>query len=429
MEQYSIPDLVDQINKQKWFLDEYKNQMKRFEKVNKITFNLPKNQLITLNSPILTPELKVIATSMYIPNISKIAHVNMKTWSAPNSNSHSIALSLGGWGAVESVIQLPTKSKRPDSTIIFSSIAARKAAQYNVKNTFGQKAPNIQYSLNNFPKLKFQVRCLNNIFKELMAEKSIIKYNLNNFAACNYNEFLFPLYSFKLEGNSHNSKFNDSRCASLYQNGFSVPSDDFLFQSKEYQELKTIIQDHVYESTELSSKPSNPTLHDYFKFVCPDATVNIEGIRTSSYTFSPTFSQHNSQASPVSPLAPAPPTAPPTEDFPSLPSSTHTITSCSNSINNISGIKESGENKSTFIESSNNIKINNIHSDKTYLVYKSDYEFQSPIDLLSLMPYMSPMIGNEVVKTCSPSNLYSNPSNSPNKSMTNLVPVRLDFSN
>ncbi len=158
MEQYSIPDFVDQINKQKWFLEEYKNQMKRFEAVNKITFNLPKNQLITLNSPILTPELKVIATSMYIPNISKIAHVNMKTWSIPNSNSHLIARSLGDWGAVESVIQLPTKSKCPDSTIIFSSIAARKAAQYNVKTTFGQTAHYIQSSLNTFPKFKFQVR-------------------------------------------------------------------------------------------------------------------------------------------------------------------------------------------------------------------------------------------------------------------------------
>lgn len=409
MEHSIPPDLKDQLQKQKWFHGEFKTQLKRLEKLNKITFDLSKNNLITLSSPILTPELKAIATSMFIPNVSKIAPVNLKTWSIPNSNSHSIACSVGGWGAVESVIQLPTKSKRPDSTIIFSSVAARKSAQYHIKANFGKKAPNIQYSLNNFPKLKFQVRCLNNIFKELIAEKLIKSYNLNNFAACNHNEFLFPLYSFKIEGNHISSKFNDSKCISLYKDGFSVPTNDFMFQSKEYQELKTTIQNHVFDSIELTRSPSNPTLKDHINFICPEA--NLE----------------RTQASPMENVsAPPPPTesAPPTEAFPPLPSTSSAqplSPSTQQQIPSWSGIKE-------FNKCDNYSKTNSNHKAKTYLVYKSDYEFQSPIDLQSLMSSMSPMIGPEVVKICSP-NLFTNSANSPNKSMTNLVPARLDFSN
>ena len=72
MEHSIPPDLKDQLQKQKWFHGEFKTQLKRLEKLNKITFDLSKNNLITLSSPILTPELKAIATRMALPNRSKV---------------------------------------------------------------------------------------------------------------------------------------------------------------------------------------------------------------------------------------------------------------------------------------------------------------------------------------------------------------------
>ncbi len=421
MESLSKGDLIDHIHQQRWFLQEYKTRIKRAELLHNIRYDLPKNEIINLHSSVLTPELKVIATSMYIPNISSIAHVNRKTWAIQNSNSHNIACNLGGWGAVESVIQLPAKSKRLDATVIFNSVGARKSALYNINKNIGPKASKPQYSLNNFPKLKFQVRCLNNIFKELLEENIITSYNLNNFAASNHNEFVFPLYSFRVEGETKNTKFLESRCIPMYkENGFLVPLDDVNFNSNEYLKLKSTIQDHVFEHIEMQRRPSNPTLLDHLKNICPNASFTASASLPGTPQPTPT------------PFPTYPLSEPPTQVY---TSSTNTTADeiCwpkigQNFVNNplISGSNEQFANQTNICNENITIdpeKSNSNHKVKTYIAYPSDNDNHSPIDLNRLLPLMPTMAGPQIIIPCTPSKLPIN-----SEPLTNLLPLRIEFS-
>ena len=422
METLSKGDLIDHIQQLQWFLNEYKTRIKMAELLHSIRYDLPRNEIINLHSPVLTPELKVIATSMYIPNITSIAHINRKTWAIQNSNSHNIACNLGGWGAVESVIQLPAKSKRLDATVIFNSVGARKSALYNINKNIGPKASKPQYSLNNFPKLKFQVRCLNNIFKELLEENIITSYNLNNFAACKQNEFVFPLYSFRVEGETKNTKFLESRCIHMYkENGFLVPLDDVDFKSNEYLKLKSTIQDHVFEHIEMQRRPSNPTLLDHLKNICPNASVTASASLPGTPHPTPTPFLTSPLSEPTVYSASTNTPVPSADEicWPKIGQ---------NFVNNhlISGSNEQFANQTNICNENITIdleKSNSNHKVKTYIAYPSDNDNLSPIDLNRLLPLMSPMAGPQIIIPCTPSKLPNN-----SEPLTNLLPLRIEFS-
>ena len=157
----------DKINELQWFAKENKCNLDRLSKLNSVTLGF--NQLITLNSPKLSPELRLLASTMYL-NVDRVIRVNPAAWKRTNSHSGQIAAALGGFGAVDKVNQLPAKGGH-QANIIFANPEARKAGFEALKDRFGKLAPSMKYSLQQFPKLRHQDRCLQMIFRELKEEK------------------------------------------------------------------------------------------------------------------------------------------------------------------------------------------------------------------------------------------------------------------
>lgn len=269
----------DKISELKWFAAEHKSNLDRIAKFNNITLSF--NKLITLNSPVLTPELRALASTMYL-NVDNLIQVNPAEWKRTNSHTGHIAAALGGFGAVEKVYQLPSRAgKGHQANIVFTNPEARKAGFEAVKFRYRKRAPAMKFSLQQFPKLRKQDQCLQLIFRELKQEGKIISYSLNNFAATRHNEFVFPLYTFRVSGNKV-TKYEDSACIGDYRAGFTVPVDDVNFESPEFEHLKSLICEHVQEcqnELDMACKkraPALPTLADHVKPVMESRNISTE---------------------------------------------------------------------------------------------------------------------------------------------------------
>ena len=137
----------DKINELEWFYKEQKFNLDRLSKLNSVTLGF--NKLITLNSPILSPELRLLASTMYL-NVDRVIRVNSATWKRTNSHSGQIAAALGGYGAVEKVYQLPARGGH-QANVIFVNPEARKDGFRAMKDRYGKSAPAMNYSLQPFP--------------------------------------------------------------------------------------------------------------------------------------------------------------------------------------------------------------------------------------------------------------------------------------
>jgi hypothetical protein len=280
----------DEINTLQWYAREHKQKLNRLATLNKVTLSFSK--LITLKSPILSPELSLIASTMHL-GIDKIINVNPTTWKRANSHTGQIATAVGGFGAVEKVYQLPAKGGH-QANIIFANPEARKAGFAAVKDRYKHRAPAMKYSLQQFPKLRFQDRCLQKIFWELKVRKKIQSYSLNNYAVTAHHEFVFPLYTFKLVGTDKVTRYEDSRCIEVYRDGFSVPLDDYNFESPEFMQLKNLVCRHVQEYQDelekpfMTKKPAMPFLVDYIQ-----PHMNRESHTNSSQIPTPTNEPFN----------------------------------------------------------------------------------------------------------------------------------------
>lgn len=263
----------DKINELQWFAKENKCNLDRLSKLNSVTLGF--NQLITLNSPKLSPELRLLASTMYL-NVDRVIRVNPAAWKRTNSHSGQIAAALGGFGAVDKVYQLPAKGGH-QANIIFANPEARKAGFEALKDRFGKLAPSMKYSLQQFPKLRHQDRCLQMIFRELKEEKMIHSYSLNNFAVTSHNDFIFPLYTFRISSTKV-TRYTDSRCIKAYREGFTVPVDDIHFESPEFYHLRDMIREHVdeyqipLEQSYTSRRPALHTLADHIPIHFRDST-------------------------------------------------------------------------------------------------------------------------------------------------------------
>ena len=252
---------------------EHKKEMARISQFDNVRIDFPSNQLVSLNSNVLTPELRYLAQTMYIPHVNRLVKVNSDTWRNSNSHTRDIANALGGFGAVEKVYQLPSRTTF-GSNIIFTNPEARKAGFAAVKLQYKQNAPAMNYSLFKFPKLKLQVACLYKILSGLVQKKLIKSFSLNNFGASQYGEFVFPLYSFRLAYNNQATRYEDSQCIMMYKEGFEVKASKQPYNSNEFRQLENVIGDHVMQLRENEmlrnrddssalSKPKSPTLRDH----------------------------------------------------------------------------------------------------------------------------------------------------------------------
>lgn len=269
----------DKISELKWFAAENKSNLDRIAKFNNITLGF--NKLTTLNSPVLTPELRALASTMYL-SVDNLIQVNPAEWKRTHSHTGHIAAALGGFRAVEKVYQLPSRAgKGHQANIVFTNPEARKAGFEAVKFRYRKRAPAMKFSLQQFPKLRKQDQCLQLIFRELKQEGRIISYSLNNYAATRHNEFVLPLYSFRVSG-AKVTKYEDSACIGDYRAGFTVPIDDYNFQSPEFEHLKSLISEHVQEcQNELNMAcknraPAMPTLADHIMPVMESRNISTE---------------------------------------------------------------------------------------------------------------------------------------------------------
>lgn len=264
----------DKINELEWFYKEQKFNLDRLSKLNSVTLGF--NKLITLNSPILSPELRLLASTMYL-NVDRVIRVNSATWKRTNSHSGQIAAALGGYGAVEKVYQLPARGGH-QANVIFANPEARKDGFRAMKDRYGKSAPAMNYSLQPFPKLRHQDKCMQKIFRDLKQEGTILSYSLNNFAVTRHNDFVFPLYTFRVSGTKV-TKYEDSACIGAYRDGFTVPIDDSKFVSSEFQQLKEMICEHVQSELHLSHKsraPALPTLADHLQPSMENQNISSE---------------------------------------------------------------------------------------------------------------------------------------------------------
>lgn len=266
----------DRIGKLEWFEKEHRFKLERLSQLNNVYLGFDK--LITLNSPILTPELRSLASTMHL-KVDNIIHVSPAAWKRTNSHTGYIADVLGGFGAVEKVYQLPSRGGH-QANVIFANPEARKAGFEAVKSRFRNKAPSMKFSLQQFPKLRFQDRCLQKIFKELKEENKIFSYSLNNYGVTKHHEFVFPLYTFRVSGNKV-TRYEDSRCIGPYREGFIVPTDDVNFESPEFQQLKEMIWEHVQECqnehslSHKSRAPALPTLAHHIQPIIESVASNV----------------------------------------------------------------------------------------------------------------------------------------------------------
>ena len=226
-------------------VNKYKDMLNRTSAEFNIRYDFP-SYLITLDSRVLSPELRAIKSSMHITELNKVIKINNQTWKYKHSHNNKIAHAVGGYGLVKSVIQLPGQN----ANVLFRNPECREIGLSTIKRRLRQNSPAIQYSLAPFPKLKHQVKAMSVIFNYLKKNGAINNFSLNNFAACTHNDFLQPLYSFKVSPDSKPTKFEDSRSIALYTEGFTVPIEDNNFCSDEFFHLRSVIWNHVNMETD-----------------------------------------------------------------------------------------------------------------------------------------------------------------------------------
>ena len=198
-----------------------------------VRFDLPSTEPTTLDSDTLTPFLYDVGSSAHIPSLKAFK----------NTSITSIGYAFGGPRFVKTVI----KTKNNAANIYFYNPKCRKSGVAQAKHNLGSNAPPILYCLNNYPKLRHQVKCLSVILSKLKQEGEITSYSLNNFLGTTYDEKLGPLYSLQTASNSNYTSFNDAKCVELYKRGFLVPLNDTDFKSKQFFQLENVVRNHVIE--------------------------------------------------------------------------------------------------------------------------------------------------------------------------------------
>ena len=229
------------------------------------TYKLNPRDPITISHTDKTEELTRISKSAHIPDISGWININVKDWEKSNTYIYEIAGALRGryndfnMEYVENIYKLaPVKSKGklrfPVNVEFKSSVARNKSFDEMEKCSKREKiSPLIfHYSVNAFPNLKQNLRCVANILRDLKQDGKIAYYELNSFFAIPTNDKVGPLYSFRIPNSKSKTSYKDSYTNKLFMEGIVVDGGS---NSENYNLIREAILDHICDEEQAESQP------------------------------------------------------------------------------------------------------------------------------------------------------------------------------
>ena len=216
------------------------------------------DNLVTLNSDVLPPELNYLQQSLHIPDAKRIMKVKYHFWGKQYSHFHQFADLLGvgaiGVDHVKNFRQLPpvgpVKHKRFPINIEFNSKMARDMAVQSLTRLgkeSGEIFP-IHFCVNNFPLLKHNLRAVTAILKQLQQEGEINWFATNNLMAIDGMEKVAPMYVFRTPGMKEATCYRECATNDLFHSGVFIPVEDKSFESNEFNKLMQAIRKHVQNS-------------------------------------------------------------------------------------------------------------------------------------------------------------------------------------
>lgn len=226
-----------------------------------LDYGSPDN-LVTLHSDILPPELSYLQQSLHIPDARRIMKVNYHLWGKQYSHFHAFADLLGvgpaGIDHVKEFRQLPAVGsvKRYPINIEFSSRIARDMAVESLTKLGKEKGEifPVHYCVNKFPLLKHNLRAVTSVLKQLQKEGEITWFATNNLMAINGMEKVAPMYVFRTPGMKEPTSYSDCATNEMFHNGVFIPLDDKSFESDEFNMLMHAIRKHVEGKKSLSTQ-------------------------------------------------------------------------------------------------------------------------------------------------------------------------------
>ncbi len=211
------------------------------------------DNLVTLHSDILPPELNYLQQSLHIPDARRIMKVDYYSWGKQYSHFHEFSDLLGvgpaGVDHVKEFRQLPPVGhfKRYPINIEFSSRMARDMAVESLSKLSKERGETIpvHYCLNKFPLLKHNLRAVTSVLKQLQKEGEIIWFATNNLMAIEGMEKVAPMYVFRTPGMKEPTSYRDCATNEMFHNGDFIPLEDKRFESNEFNNLMHTIRQHV----------------------------------------------------------------------------------------------------------------------------------------------------------------------------------------
>ena len=236
------------------------------------------NNLKTLTSSSLTPELFQLSLTLHISDIRGFVFVNASTWKSKKSHASLILKTIGCNDPNIQVYQLQPNHGKFPINMVFNSPQDRQIAVNRIKHLCIRRKkplPSLHFSLHGKSVLKKEIKAVSTILRKLKNDGMIHTYALNNFQATNHFDRLAPLYTIQLTSEPIFTAYEHSNIIQFYHEG-RIASQS----ASNFDDLQNLIIQHVtslsHQTIYIKKKPPPPpNLWDFIHQVAPKSTLPL----------------------------------------------------------------------------------------------------------------------------------------------------------